>query len=99
VEEPHVVVQDVPASWAACADALQTLNSRNPAGLLMLVAGATDEGVRAISFWHSETDWDRFRDDCLPMLLETMEPDRQMQATSRQLVVKHLLVPQSLSQT
>lgn len=90
----HVVVQDVPANWDSYSAAVKT--EPVPMGLLMLVAGATDEGVRAISFWQSEADWDRFRIDHLPDLLSRIEPSRQLRTTDRHLVVGHLFTPGSL---
>ncbi|MBA3841420.1 MAG: hypothetical protein H0X39_02170 [Actinobacteria bacterium] len=95
----HVVVHDVPASWNVCAAALPTMRQPAASGLLMLVAGATDEGVRAISFWRSEADWERFRIDSLPALLRTIEPSRQLRTTDRQLAVRHLFAHGSVEAT
>lgn len=89
---PHAVVQDFPASWQAFTEALALLDSRMLGGLLLLAAGPTDEGIRAISLWKSQSDWNRFRDERLPTLLQDVEPARAIQTTSRQLVVEHLFV-------
>jgi hypothetical protein len=56
---PYAVVQDVPASWeqyARFADAL----AETPSGLILHVAGPTDEGFRIIGVWESEDAWLRF---------------------------------------
>lgn len=89
----HAVVQDLPASWEGYLDALAPLRRRPPAGLLFLVAGRTDEGIRAISLWESGLAWERFQDDRLPALLAGIEPARAIETTNRRLVVQHLLVP------
>ena len=55
----YAFVQDVAASWEQYerfADAM----TGSPEGLILHVAGPTDEGFRIIEVWESEAAWERF---------------------------------------
>jgi hypothetical protein len=58
---PHAIVQDVAASWVEYERVASALVDPAPGGLILHVAGPTDEGVRAIEIWESEEPWQRFR--------------------------------------
>ena len=80
----HAFVEDIPASWeqyepleAAIADAV-------PAGLILHVAGPTDDGVRTIEVWESREAWRRFRDG-------RPAPDTGSPPTLRELHAMHLV--------
>ena len=72
----YVVVEDVAASWEhyrSIADAL----ADPPRGLILHVAGPTDEGFRIIDIWESETAWAHFRAErlaALPVEEESLRP-------------------------
>lgn len=53
---PFVLVQDVPASWERYAPIERSLEAV-PRGLVLHVAGPTDEGFRIVEVWESEADW------------------------------------------
>jgi hypothetical protein len=56
----YAVIRDIPASWeryTVFAEALATV----PSGLLVHVAGPTDEGFRLVEVWETRDDWERFR--------------------------------------
>jgi len=55
----YAIVEDIPASWEHHA-AVAPTGDRIPRGLLLHVAGPTDEGFRIIEIWRSEADWQRF---------------------------------------
>jgi hypothetical protein len=57
----HAIVQDVAASWVEYERVASALVDPAPAGLILHVAGPTDEGVRVIDIWESEAGWQRFR--------------------------------------
>lgn len=59
----YAVVRDVPASWDRYEPLGAALSSTVPDGLLLHVAGPTDEGFRTIDIWASREDYERFRDD------------------------------------
>jgi hypothetical protein len=56
----YAFVQDVAASWEQYGRYAAAVASR-PDGLVLHVAGPTDEGFRIIAVWESEADWERFR--------------------------------------
>ena len=57
----YAVVHDVPASWEHYEPLGAALANSVPSGLLLHVAGPTDEGFRIIDIWASREDWERFR--------------------------------------
>jgi hypothetical protein len=60
----YAFVQDVAASWEQYGRYASALSS-GPEGLVLHVAGPTDEGFRIIAVWESEADWERFRAEWL----------------------------------
>lgn len=61
----HAIVQDVAVSWVEYERIARGLVDPAPAGLILHVAGPTDEGVRTIEVWETEQAWQRFRDERL----------------------------------
>ena len=57
---PYAVVQDVPASWDHYAQLAAVLGNPGPDGLILHVAGPTDEGYRTIEVWETRDAWRRF---------------------------------------
>lgn len=57
----YAVVHDVPASWEHYEPLGAALANPVPNGLLLHVAGPTDEGFRVIDIWASREDWEQFR--------------------------------------
>lgn len=57
----YAVVHDVPASWEHYQPLGAALANPVPNGLLLHVAGPTDEGFRVIDIWASREDWEQFR--------------------------------------
>jgi hypothetical protein len=55
----YALVQDVLASWEWYEPIARSLEGPPP-GLLLHVAGPTDEGFRIIEIWESEVTWQRF---------------------------------------
>jgi hypothetical protein len=55
----YAVVEDVPASWADYEE-LAGIGDAVPDGLILHVAGPTDEGFRTIEIWESREAWSRF---------------------------------------
>jgi hypothetical protein len=84
----YAVVQDVPASWDAYLEAVGKLGDWVPDGLLVHVAGPTDEGVRLIDIWESQIAWQNFRSERLGGAAESST----LRTTVRDLVVRHLFV-------
>jgi hypothetical protein len=60
-EMTYAIVHDIPASWGHYEALRAALTNPAPRGLLLHVAGPTDEGLRLIDIWASSEDWQRFR--------------------------------------
>jgi len=58
----YVLVEDVAASWERYEAVARSIE-RAPGGLLVHVAGPTDEGFRIVEIWESEAAWRRFEPD------------------------------------
>lgn len=52
-------VQDVAATWERYHRLASAIGDR-PEGLLLHVAGPTDDGFRIIGVWESESAWEQF---------------------------------------
>lgn len=81
-------VQDFAATWQHYERVASAIAAR-PEGLLLHVAGPTDEGFRIIGVWESESAWDRFGAE---FELEHADPGRPTPITFRALQPKHLVV-------
>jgi len=62
---PYAFVEDIAASWERYSQLADALAGSPPPGLILHVAGPTDEGFRIIAVWESEEDWIRFLADRL----------------------------------
>ena len=60
----YAFVQDVAASWQQYERFASAISLR-PEGLILHVAGPTDEGFRIIGIWESESAWKRFEGEHL----------------------------------
>jgi hypothetical protein len=59
----YVFVQDIPASWEHYEPLAAALGEPVPEGLILHVAGPTDEGFRTIDVWETREAWERFQSD------------------------------------
>ena len=87
----YAFVQDVPATWDAYRSIAGTLSPDSPEGLIVHAAGPTDEGFRMIGIWDSRETWDRFRDERLSKILESLACGTRIQPTYRELQIAHLI--------
>ena len=88
----YAVVQDVPASWDAYSERVEVIGAPLPEGLLVHVAGPTDEGFRMIEVWESQAAWERFRDERLTGALDHSLRLRETDTTVRDLMVQRLFL-------
>jgi hypothetical protein len=58
----YAVVQDVPASWERYAPIAAAIDEERPSGLILHVAGPTDEGFRTIEIWQTRDAWQRWHE-------------------------------------
>jgi hypothetical protein len=81
----YAYVQDVPSSWEQYTRVARALIDPTPAGLILHVAGPTDEGVRVIDVWETEEAWDRFRADRLAPAIAALGGPSYPEQTFREL--------------
>jgi hypothetical protein len=85
----YAFVQDIPATWDTYLEIAEALGSTAPEGLVIHVAGPTEEGFRMIGIWDSRLAWDRFRDHRLRAMVEGLAGGFRMQPTYRELNIAH----------
>ena len=91
----YAFVQDVPATWDTYRGIAEALSPDCPEGLVVHAAGPTDEGFRMIGIWDSREAWDRFRDERLSTILESLSCGTRIQPTYRELQIAHLISPEA----
>lgn len=87
----YAFVQDTPATWDTYLGIAEVLGEAPPEGLVLHVAGPTEEGFRMIGIWSSRKTWDRFRSNHLHGILDSLVDRARVQPTYRDLEVTHLL--------
>jgi hypothetical protein len=90
----YALVEDVPASWEQYGAMARSLGQAPP-GLLLHVAGPTDEGFRIIEVWESEADWLRYSASH-EAALRSVDPVVTVRAVVRDLRVVHVVVGEAL---
>lgn len=91
---PYALVKDVPASWEHYRGIARSLE-RVPPGLLLHLAGPTDEGIRIIEVWESEVAWRQFAAD-LGSALGSVDPGLGPRTVVRDLRAAHLVIGAAL---
>lgn len=80
---PYAVVQDVAASWEQYQYLAEAMSQPAPAGLILHVAGSTDEGFRTIDLWESEQAWETFRNSRLQAVVVAFSASYRPRSTLR----------------
>ena len=88
----YALVQDVPASWERYQSLAAEFAEPVPAGLILHVAGQTDEGFRTIEVWETREAWERFEAG-LQARGVVLEPGGLVAPTLRELDVLDLVRP------
>lgn len=88
----YAFVQDVASSWDQYEQVSAGLVDPPPLGLLVHVAGPTDEGVRIIDVWESEEAWQRFRTERLDPAIAALGGPARPEPTFRDLHPEQLLL-------
>lgn len=92
---PTVVVLDFAASWKIYGELARGLDPVPP-GLLLQLAGPTEEGIRVVGVWASAADWRRFREQRFePLLRRSLH--RLPALSPRELPVAHILDARPIS--
>jgi len=92
----YAFVQDIAASWDQYQRVTAELMDPAPAGLLLHIAGPTEEGFRIIDLWESERAWQRFRDERLAPAIAALGGPSRPEPTLRGLRPAHTVVGQQL---
>jgi hypothetical protein len=87
-------VQDVAASWDQYERVTASLMDPAPAGLLLHIAGPTEEGFRTIDLWESEQAWQRFQAERLAPAIAALGGPARPEPTFRSLHPAHTVVGQ-----
>jgi hypothetical protein len=90
----YALVKDVPASWEQYESIARSFE-HVPPGLLLHVAGSTDEGIRIIEVWESELAWRQFAPE-LASALGSVDPDVGPRTVVRDLHAAHLVIGEAL---
>jgi hypothetical protein len=88
----YAFVQDVAASWEQYERLTAHLVEPPPAGLILHVAGQTDEGFRIIDVWESERAWRRFQTQNITPAIAALGGPARLQPTFRDLHPAHVVV-------
>jgi hypothetical protein len=87
----YAFVQDIAASWhdyqRVTADTVQPA----PAGLILHLAGPTDEGFRVIGVWESNAAWEAYQAERLAPAIAALGGPARPEATFRDLQVAHVV--------
>jgi hypothetical protein len=87
---PYALVNDIPVTWATYEQVAAPALDELPDGLILHVAGPTDEGVRVIDVWDTEDAYQTFLTGRLqPLLART--PGSATAALFRDLDVHHIV--------
>lgn len=88
----YALVSDIPVSWETYKQIADSALDDIPTGLIIHVAGPTDEGVRIMDVWETEHAYASFQEQQLQPLLAG-RVDRTALSVFRELHVQHLVAP------
>jgi hypothetical protein len=95
---PYAFVQDVASTWEQYERVAAPTVEPPPDGLILHIAGPTDEGFRIIDVWESKQAWERFRAERLAPALAALGGPASPEPTFRDLNATHVVVNDGLSQ-
>ena len=90
---PYAFVQDVASTWARYEEVTAAVMDPVPAGLLLHIAGPTEEGVRVIDVWENEQAWDAFRNERLVPAIAALGGPARPEPTFRELHATQIVLP------
>ena len=94
---PYAFVQDVPASWHLYERVSGALIEPAPPGLILHVAGPTEEGFRVIAVWENEEAWDDFRTEQIAPAIAALNLAARPEPTFRELRARHVVAGPHIS--
>ena len=87
----YAFVQDVASTWEQYEHFAAALGEGVPAGLILHVAGPTDEGFRIIAIWESEQAWTDFQAERLAPAIAAVGGPARPEPTFRDLRATHIV--------
>jgi hypothetical protein len=94
---PYAFVQDVASTWEQYQHFEAELVEPAPAGLILHVAGPTDEGFRIIDVWESEEAWQDFQALRLAPAIAALGGPPRPAPTFRDLHPAHVVIGEELA--
>src|SRR5262245_46614682 len=91
----YAFVHDIASTWEQYESITATLVEPAPPGLVIHVAGPTDEGFRIIAVWDSEEAWQRFRSDRLEPAIAALGGPARPEPSFRDLHPTHVVAGRS----
>jgi len=88
----YAFVQDIASSWEQYERVAAGLTDPTPHGLILHLAGPTDEGFRIIDVWDSEQAFKRFQAERLQPAVAALGGPARPQPTFRDLHAAHLVI-------
>jgi quinol monooxygenase YgiN len=88
----YAVVQDVSSTWEQYERITASLVEPAPIGLILHVAGPTDEGFRIINVWESEEAWQHFQTERLAPAIAALGGPARPEPSFRDLHPVHVVV-------
>jgi hypothetical protein len=88
----YAFVQDIASSWEEYERVFARLTEPAPRGLILHLAGPTDEGFRIIDVWESEPAWQRFQAERLQPAVAALGGPSRPEPTFRDLHAAHLVL-------
>ena len=87
----YAFVQDVAASWEQYERVAAAMMDPPPHGLILHVAGPTDEGFRTIDVWETAEAWEEFRTERLEPAIAALGGPFRPQSRFRDLRPAHVV--------
>jgi hypothetical protein len=88
----YAFVQDIASSWEHYERVAAGLSQPPPPGLVLHLAGPTDEGFRIIDIWESEAAWQAFRAERLQTAIAALGGPARPEPTFRDLHAAHVVL-------
>jgi hypothetical protein len=91
----YACVQDIASSWEQYERITAAIVEPAPSGLILHLAGPTDEGFRIIGVWDNEEAWQRFQAERLAPAIAALGGPARPAPRFRDLQPAHVVVGQT----
>jgi hypothetical protein len=88
----YAFVEDIASSWEQYERVVAGLRDPPPPGLILHLAGPTDEGFRIIDIWETEEAFNRLRSERLEPAIAALGGPSRREPTFRGLHAAHMVV-------